>query len=110
MTIAVGERLKSNEIYQKLCCRCSHRVIVLLILISKTKIQNVGKRFKNLYAHVRYMRSANMTPRLSGHFSIFPLVFFVLKPLLENARQWGRENFAILAPKPRSHVNVACRF
>ena len=110
MTIAVDERLKSNEIYQKVCCRCSYRVIVLLILISKTKIQNVGKRFKNLYAHVRYIRSANMTPRLSGHFSIFPLVFFVLKPLLENARQWGRENFAILAPKPRSHVNVACRF
>ena len=104
MTIAVGERLKSNEIYQTLCCRCSHRVIVLLILISKTKIQN------DLYAHVRYIRSANMTPRLSGHFSIFPLVFFVLKPLLENARQWGRENFAILALKPRSHVNVACRF
>ena len=47
-----------------------------------------------------------MTPRLSDHFSIFGLVFFVLKPLLENARQRSREKFAILTLKPRSHVRI----
>ena len=30
-----------------------------------------------------------MTPRLSGHFSIFGLVFFMLKYLLGIARQWS---------------------
>ena len=40
-----------------------------------------------------------MTPRLSGHFSIFGLVFFVLKSLLGIARQWSREKFAILTPR-----------
>ena len=45
-----------------------------------------------------------MTPRLSGHFSIFGLVFFVLKALLGIARQWSREKFAIWALKPWSHV------
>ena len=47
-----------------------------------------------------------MTPRLSVHFSIFESVFFVLKSPLENARQWGREKFAILYLKPRSHVRI----
>ena len=47
-----------------------------------------------------------MTPRLSGHFSIFGLVFFVLKSLLGIARQWSREKFAILSLKPRSHVRI----
>ena len=47
-----------------------------------------------------------MTPKLSGHFFIFGLVFFVLKSLLEIARQWSREKFAILTPKPRSHVRI----
>ena len=36
--------------------------------------------------------NSNMTPRLSGHFSMFGLVFFVLKSLLGIARQWSREN------------------
>ena len=45
-----------------------------------------------------------MTPRLSGHFSIFGLVFFVHKSLLGIARQWSREKFAILTLKPPSHV------
>ena len=40
-----------------------------------------------------------MTPRFSGHFSIFGLVFFVLKSLLGIARQQSRENFSILPPK-----------
>ena len=33
-----------------------------------------------------------MTPTLSGHISIFGLVFVVLKSLLGIARQWSREN------------------
>ena len=36
-----------------------------------------------------------MTPRLSGYFSIFGLVFFVLKSFLGIARQWTRGKFAI---------------
>ena len=36
--------------------------------------------------------NSNMTLRLPGHFPIFGLVFFVLKPLLEIARQWSRKN------------------
>ena len=43
-----------------------------------------------------------MTPRLSGHFSIFGLVFFVLKSLLGIVRQWSREKFPILTLKPQS--------
>ena len=38
-----------------------------------------------------------MTPRVSGHFSIFGLAFFVLNSLLGIARQWSREKFAILS-------------
>ena len=41
-----------------------------------------------------------MTPRLSGHFSIFGLVFFVFKSLLGIARRWGRD------PKPRRHLRI----
>ena len=51
-------------------------------------------------------KNSDMTPRLSGHFSIFGLVFFVLKSLLGVARQWSREQFAILTLKPRSHVRI----
>ena len=47
-----------------------------------------------------------MTPRLSGHFSIFGLVFFVLKSLLGIATQWSRDKFAILTLKPRSHDKI----
>ena len=48
-----------------------------------------------------------MTLRLSGHFSVFGLVSFVLKsPVLGIARQWSREKFTILTPKPRSHVRI----
>ena len=47
-----------------------------------------------------------MTARLSGHFFIFGLVFFVLKSLLEIARQRSRNKFAILTLKPRSHVRL----
>ena len=47
-----------------------------------------------------------MTPRLSGHFSIFGLAFPVLNPLLGIARQWSREKFAVLTLKPRNHVRI----
>ena len=47
-----------------------------------------------------------MTPRLSGHFSICGLVFFVLKSLRGIARQWSRKKFAILTLKPRSYVRI----
>ena len=47
-----------------------------------------------------------MAPRLSGHFSIFGLVFFVLKSRLGIARQWSRKKIAILTLKPRSHVRI----
>ena len=48
--------------------------------------------------------NSNATPRLSGHFSIFGLVFFVFKSILGIVRQWSRERFAILTLKPWSHV------
>ena len=48
-----------------------------------------------------------MTPRLSGHFSILNLVFFVLKSFLGFARQWSGEKFAIFSHKPRSHVRIS---
>ena len=47
-----------------------------------------------------------MTLRLSGHFSTFCLVFFVLKSLLGIARQWSLDKFPILALRPRSHVRI----
>ena len=47
-----------------------------------------------------------MTPRLSGHFSIFGLVFFVLKSLLGIVRQRSREKLAILTLKPQNHVKI----
>ena len=56
--------------------------------------------------HVRYYWNSNTTPRFSGHFSIFRLVFFVLKFLLGIARQWSLEKFAILTLKPWSHVRI----
>ena len=43
-----------------------------------------------------------MIMRLSGHFSIFGLVFF----LLVIARQWSREKVVILSLKPRSRVGI----
>ena len=39
-------------------------------------------------------------------FSIFSLVFFVLKSLLGIVRQWSLEKFAILTLQPRSHVRI----
>ena len=47
-----------------------------------------------------------MTLRLSGHFSTFDLVFFVLKSLLGIARQWSRKKFAIFSVKRQSHVRI----
>ena len=45
-----------------------------------------------------------MTPKLSGRFSVFGLVFFVLKSLLGIAGQWSREKFAIYVLKARPGV------
>ena len=42
----------------------------------------------------------NTTPRLSGHVSIFGLVFFVFKSLLGIARQWSLEKSALMTLKP----------
>ena len=47
-----------------------------------------------------------MTPRLSGRFSKFGLVFFVLKSPVGIARQWSHEKFATLPLKPRSRVGI----
>ena len=47
-----------------------------------------------------------MTLRFSGNFSIFGLVFFALKSLLEIAKQWSRKKFAILTPKPKTRLVV----
>ena len=47
-----------------------------------------------------------MAPRLSGHCSLFGVLIFVFRSLLEIARQWSREEFAILTLNPRSHVRV----
>ena len=47
-----------------------------------------------------------MTPRLSGNYSIFGVVFFVLKSLPGIVRQWSRETFVILFLKPRSHIRI----
>ena len=45
-----------------------------------------------LIAHGRYIKNSNMTPRLSGHFSTFGLVFFVLKSPSGNCGdKWSRE-------------------
>ena len=49
---------------------------------------------------------SNMAPRLSGHNSIFGVVFFVSKSLLGIERQKKLEKFAILTRKPRSHARI----
>ena len=40
--------------------------------------------------------NSNVTPRLSGHYSIISLVFFALKSLLGIARHWSLEKFAVM--------------
>ena len=47
-----------------------------------------------------------MTPSLSGHITIFGLVFFVLKSLLGIARQQSGEKVAILPQKPGVSVQI----
>ena len=47
-----------------------------------------------------------MTLKLSAHFSLFGLAFFVLKSLLGMARRWNHEKFAVLTLKPQSHVRI----
>ena len=47
-----------------------------------------------------------MTPRFTGHFSIFCLVFFVVKSLLRIVRQCSREKLAILLIKSWSQGSI----
>ena len=49
-----------------------------------------------------------MTTRLSGHFSIFGLLFFVLKSIKGITRQWSREKFAILSQSYGVMVEFQC--
>ena len=61
---------------------------------------------KTLFGDLKLVVPRAVPPRLSGHFFIFWLVFFVLRSLLWTARQWCREQFAILTLKPYSHVRI----
>ena len=47
-----------------------------------------------------------MAPRLSGQTSIFGVIFFVSKSLLEIERQKKHEKFANLTQKPRTHARI----
>ena len=47
-----------------------------------------------------------MALRLSGHSFLIGFGVFVLNSLLEIARQWSSEKFAILPLKSRSHVRI----
>ena len=47
-----------------------------------------------------------MAPRLSGQTSIFGVVFFVSRSLLQFEGQRKLEKFAILTRKPRSHARI----
>ena len=47
-----------------------------------------------------------MTPRLSGHFFYIWFGFLCAQVSSGIARQWSCEKFAILTPKPRSHVRI----
>ena len=85
-------------------------------MLLATKTGNVIGAFRSICCHSlvtdfcksngprSIYQNSNMTPRLSGHFSVFSLIFFVLKSPLGIARQWSREQFATLSLKPRSHV------
>ena len=57
-------------------------------------------------AHVRYIKILMWLWGFFILFSIFGLVFFVLKSLLGIARRWSHEKFAILSLKPQSHVRI----
>ena len=53
-------------------------------------------------AHVLYIKNSNITPRLSGNFSIFGLVFFVFKSLWELQNNGVVKNLRF----GRSHVRI----
>jgi len=50
-------------------------------------------------------QNSNLTPRLSrlSHFSIFGLVFFVLKSLLGIKSQWNIDKITFFVPNTRRH-------
>ena len=82
---------------------CSLRLICLTV----GKKHFCPYKWRRPIAHVRYIKILTwQTPRLSGHFSIFGLVFFVLKSLLGIARHWSREKFAVLSLNPRSYFRI----
>ena len=99
--------------YQKACCTC--KVVVLLIkpisfvAFSLPSPSSLLKLLlictKRVISYVRYVKILT-TPRLSGRFSVFGLIFFVLKSLLRIARKWSREKFTILSLKPWSHDRI----
>ena len=60
--------------------------------------------YKHINSPCSINQNSHMTPRLSGQFFIFGLVFFVLEFRQGIARQWSREKFAILSLKPQSRV------
>ena len=49
-----------------------------------------------------YKNSHKNPPTLSGHISMFGLVFFVLK----SVRQWSCKNLQFCEVRPRSHVRI----
>ena len=62
--------------------------------------QGLGVLLLSLDGMLVYRRvNSNMTPRLSGHFSTFGSVFFVLKSLLGITRQWSRKKISNFDPK-----------
>ena len=79
-------------------------------IITKTKFSNVIGYQQQPDLGINRPRSiyqySNMAPRLSGHNSIFGVVFFVSKSLLGIERQKKLEKFAILTRKPRSHARI----
>ena len=56
--------------------------------------------------HVRHIKHSNMAPRLSGQTSIFGVVFFVSKSLLEIERRKKLKIFTIFTRTPRSDVRI----
>ena len=103
------QTLRNN--YQQHATTCS-RVYKRTQHVTPNNVESVctGLNCKMGYSMTNSPRSiyenSNMTPGLSSNFSIFGLVFLVLKSLLGTVRQWSRENFAILSLTPRSHVRI----
>ena len=100
-----------REIYKKACCTC--KVVVLLmnpisfVAFSLPSPSSLLKLLlictKRVISYVRYIKILTWPRAFLVIFSIFGLVFFVLKSLLGIARKWSREKFTI---KPWSHDRI----